>query len=124
MNGDMMYGRCNCCGKKAPLQRTTFRYPIECECHSPEHCILIDHCENCIPIEPQYTKVEFKTSDLKIPVSIAMKILQTALREDNSPGSYYHGWQSNIACAIMDNSGLEHDKANEIAMKFLNLLIS
>jgi hypothetical protein len=68
--------------------------------------------------------VEFKTEDLKNPVAIAMQILTKALKEDRSPGSYYYGWQSNIACAIMDNSDLSHEKANEIAVKFLELLIA
>ena len=30
---------------------------------------------------------------------------------------------SNIACSIMDNSNIRHDQVNEIAKKFLNLLI-
>ena len=70
------------------------------------------------------SEVEIKTEDLKNPVAIAMKILTEALKEDKSPGSYYHGWQSNIACEIMDNSDLDHDKANEIVIKFLERLIS
>ena len=69
------------------------------------------------------SEVEIKTEDLKNPVAIAMKILTKALREDKSLGSYYYSWQSNIACEIMDNSDLSHDKANEIAIKFLERLI-
>jgi hypothetical protein len=45
------------------------------------------------------------------------------LRADKSEGSWYYSWQSNIACVIMDNSDIEHDKANEIAIKFLDMLI-
>lgn len=52
-----------------------------------------------------------------------MEIIIEELKEDQSPGSMYYGWQSNIACCIMDNSDIEHEKANEIAIKFLNLLI-
>jgi hypothetical protein len=76
-----------------------------------------------VPKEPKETKVTFKTEDLKNPVSIAMKILIKALSEDKTPGSYYYGWQSNIACTIMDNSDIGHEKANEIAVKFLERLI-
>lgn len=54
----------------------------------------------------------------------AMEVITKELKEDQSPGSMYYGWQSNIACCIMDNSDIEHDKANEIAIKFLNLLIN
>ena len=54
--------------------------------------------------------------------SKAMDIIVNEFKEDQSPGSMYYGWQSNIACCIMDNSDIEHGKANEIAIKFLNLL--
>jgi hypothetical protein len=52
-----------------------------------------------------------------------MRIIKEELKSDKSEGSWYYSWQSNIACAIMDNSGIEHDKANEIAIKFLDVLI-
>lgn len=55
--------------------------------------------------------------------SKAMKVIIEELKEDQSPGSTYYSWQSNIACCIMDNSDIKHDKANEIAIKFLDLLI-
>jgi len=58
-----------------------------------------------------------------ITVAQSMHTLKKALEEDKSGGSYYYGWQSNIACTIMDNSDLDHDKANEIAIKFLDKLI-
>jgi len=56
-------------------------------------------------------------------LSDAINLLCEALKEDKSDGSYYHSWQSNLACVIMDNSDLGHDKANEIAKKFLDYLI-
>jgi hypothetical protein len=121
--GEIEFGKCEICQKEVPLKRTYFRYPIKCECHGSNHFILIRHCEDCIPKEPEYTKVELKTDDLKNPVSIAMKILTDALKEDKSEGSYYHSWQSNIACTIMDNSNLDHEQVNNIAKKFLDLLI-
>jgi hypothetical protein len=56
-------------------------------------------------------------------LSEAMNVLCEALKEYNGGGSYYYSWQSNLACVIMDNSDLKHDKANEIAKKFLDYLI-
>ena len=54
---------------------------------------------------------------------LAMRVITKELRKDKSDRSTYYGWQSSIACMIMDNSQIEHDKANEIAIKFLELLI-
>jgi hypothetical protein len=66
MCGEIMYGKCEICGKEAPLQRTTFRYEnIKCECHSPCHFIAIEHCKDCTPNEPNETKIILKTEDLK-----------------------------------------------------------
>lgn len=56
--------------------------------------------------------------------STAMKIIREELKKDKTLGSWYYTWQSNIACVIMDNSDIEHNKANEIAIKFLDMLIS
>lgn len=84
MSGDMMFGKCRCCGKEKPLAKTVFRYPIKCECHSPTHFISIEHCKDCIPKEPTYTKVEFKTEDLKNPVAMAMKVVKTEISKDKS----------------------------------------
>ena len=123
MNGEIMHGICEICGADADLKRTTFYYPIKCECHSPQHFISIEHCKDCKPQEPQYTKVEYKTEDLKNPIPLAMEIIRKELAADKSEGSWYYSWQSNIACTVMDNSDIEHDKANEIAIKFLEMLI-
>ena len=57
MSGDVMFGRCECCGKEKPLQRTYFRYPINCQCHNNQHFELIDHCADCMPQKPKETKV-------------------------------------------------------------------
>ena len=56
-------------------------------------------------------------------VAMAMNILGKALVEDLTPGSYYWGWLSNLACTIMDNSNITYYKSNEIAVKFLDKLI-
>jgi hypothetical protein len=119
------HGRCDVCGKNENLTRTYFHYPIKCECHSPNHFELRHHGKDCTPKEPIYTKVEFKTEDLKNPVSIAMPILIDELKKDKSPGSYYYAWQSNIACAIMDTMpdvDNIHELANIAAKRFLDIL--
>lgn len=115
--------KCGICGKEAILSRKYYYYPIKCECHSPCHFELVCHCSTCTPVEPKETRVLFKTEDLRNPVPMAMGIIKDALREDKSPGSWYYSWQSNIACDIMDNSDLNHDKANDIAVKFLERLL-
>ena len=71
-------------------------------------------------------KVAIKALEVKEPpnsVAYAMGILTDALKGDKSNVSFYYSWQSSIACTIMDNSNIEHDKANLIAIKFLELLI-
>lgn len=63
--GECEWGICDVCGKYSPLERTYFGYDIKCECHSPNHFELVHHCSNCVPVEPEYTKVTMKTSSLK-----------------------------------------------------------
>jgi hypothetical protein len=65
MCGEVEYGKCDICGKEAVLQRTYFRYDIKCECHSPYHFELVMHCKDCIPKEPEETKIILKTKALK-----------------------------------------------------------
>lgn len=60
MNGEMMYGMCDVCGKESYLRRTYFYYGIKCECHSPEHFEIVEHCEDCIPYKPSVTNVCIK----------------------------------------------------------------
>lgn len=126
MVGDKLVGACQCCGKEAELTRMYFKYPIKCECHSPTHFEFVDHCSNCVPREPEYTKILVRTDDLKkTELEWAMVILKNALSEDRDPGSYYHSWQSNIACDIMDGvSNISHEKANKIAKNFLDKLLN
>ena len=123
MVGEQEHGKCDVCGVIGPLTRTYFRYDVKCECHNNSHFELIRHHKDCTPKEPEYTKVSFKTEDLKNPVGMAMQTLIKELSEDKTEGSYYHSWQSNIACTIMDNSDVGPEKANEIAVKFLEMLI-
>jgi hypothetical protein len=123
MSGEVEFGTCEICGKETTLQRTYFRYNIKCECHSSNHFDLVRHCKDCVPVKPRETKVLFRTEILDNPIPLAMNIVRNELRADKSPGSWYYSWQSNIACAIMDNSEIGHDEANEIAKKFLDNLI-
>jgi hypothetical protein len=123
MCGSMEYGKCEVCGKEGTLVRTYFEYPIKCECHWPQHFVLVRHHRDCIPKEPSYTLVSLKTETLKNPLALAVNVLINEMVKDKTEGSYYYAWQSNIACIIMDNSDIDHDKANEIAKKFLDSLI-
>ena len=62
----------------------------------------------------------------KPKIANAVMVLQKNLAKDKSEGSYYHAWQSNIACAIMDtmpNVENIHELANESAKRFLENLI-
>lgn len=52
------YGKCEICGKEAPLNRTYFRYNgLKCDCHSPEHFDMVRHCINCVPKQARTTHV-------------------------------------------------------------------
>jgi hypothetical protein len=54
----------------------------------------------------------------------AIDVLRKEFLKDQSEGSYYHTWVSNIACCIM-NHQMENDhvKANNAARAFMRLLI-
>lgn len=69
-------------------------------------------------------------------LSIAISTLKKELAKDKTEGSYYHGWQSNIAMAFYDEFkrsersmdvhcvGLDlHKIANRAAKNFLDTLI-
>ena len=60
--GDVEIGICKVCGEKKKLERTYFNYPVDCECHSPNHFETIRHCENCKPKEPEETLVLYNTA--------------------------------------------------------------
>lgn len=59
------FGKCDVCGERGPINRTYYRYDMKCECHSPNHFEIVYHCKDCIPKEPTYTQIHFKTIDLK-----------------------------------------------------------
>lgn len=60
-------------------------------------------------------------------VSTAIDILRIEFQKDQSNGSYYDSWVSNIACCIMDqysDKEKDHIKANNAAKAFIKLLSS
>ena len=51
--GEIEFGKCEICGKEAPLERTYFYYPIHCECcgskdknGQKQHFEMVVHCED------------------------------------------------------------------------------
>ncbi len=64
MSGDIESGTCELCNKESVvLNRTYYHYDIKCKCHSPNHFILVRHCDTCVPKEPE--TLILNTSDLK-----------------------------------------------------------
>lgn len=114
-----------CVKKRINLTRTYFHYDnVKCSCHSPNHFIVIDHCDTCVPVEPAETKIHIKTKDLDSPIDK----LSISLRDDEG---YYISWKSNIAMAFYDvfinKSNISnqeiHKLSNQAADNFLQLLI-
>lgn len=62
--GDVEFGKCECCGKETSLMRTYFHYDIKCECCSPTHFEFVKHCSDCVPQEPEFTKIKVRTANL------------------------------------------------------------
>lgn len=123
--GEIEVGTCECCGREnVRLERTYFQYPIKCECHAPNHFIMVRHCEYCEPEEPQETRVILKTEDLKNPFSFAFKIMQEEMRKTRDiKGEIYDVWESNLAMMIYDAvPKMDAERANEIASKWLDRL--
>lgn len=59
-------GNCEVCKKEeVNLWRTYFKFPhVKCECHSPYHFEIVEHCETCEPKPPRTTKIEVTTENL------------------------------------------------------------
>lgn len=45
---DMNYGKCDSCGKEAALTRIYEHFSFPCECHSPEHFMFHELCDDCV----------------------------------------------------------------------------
>lgn len=65
MSGGVMYGKCDICGKEANLTRKYYKYGIKCECHSPEHFEIVEHCSECTPVAPDRTAITIKPIESK-----------------------------------------------------------
>lgn len=65
-NAAQEFGCCEVCSKPNNLIRTTFHYDIKCECHSPNHFVVVRHCKDCKPKEPREIKVTLKASLYKV----------------------------------------------------------
>ena len=70
MCGDIEIGTCEICFKEAQLQRTYFKYPIKCECHSPNHFEIVRHCKNCISVAPIETRVLMTTETINNSITM------------------------------------------------------
>jgi len=133
---EVMYGKCDCCGKSARLKRTYFYYDVQCDCRickEDKHFELVNHCKDCNPTAPSTIQVTFdnvtpvlEDDEVKTPLHKSIDMLRKHLKED---ADYYMGWQSNIAMAFIDNNTLNikyeelHKLANKAAKSFLDLLI-
>ena len=57
--GSIEFGKCDICGKEAPLERTYFHYDIHCQCCGCKeddrnmHFELVCHCKDCVPDIPK-----------------------------------------------------------------------
>lgn len=67
MCGEMMIGTCDVCGKEhVELRRKYYYYGIKCQCHSPEHFEIVEHCKDCEPIPPSKTVISIQPSNERI----------------------------------------------------------
>jgi len=58
MCGDAEFGRCDCCGKDAVLNRKYFHYDIKCNCcGGNKHFELVRYCEKCTPRAPSRVRI-------------------------------------------------------------------
>jgi hypothetical protein len=64
MGGDVEWGTCEYCGKEGPVDRTYFRYDIDCNCCNNNHFEIVWHCSKCEPTDPGVKKIEL-SNELK-----------------------------------------------------------
>lgn len=63
-------------------------------------------------------------ADCENEFGIALKIIIKHLSADQDPGSIFFVWQSGLACLLKDNTDLNMEQCNELAIKWLKRLIS
>jgi len=72
--GEINKGRCQCCGKEnVNLTRKYFHYKLpndlKCECCGTSdntHFVIVEHCKDCVPKEPEEVKVVLSTKFLEM----------------------------------------------------------
>ena len=67
---EIEFGKCEICGKEAPLERTYFYYPVHCECcgskdkdGQKQHFVAIRHCKDCSAPIPNVIQPVCKAAD-------------------------------------------------------------
>ena len=50
-------GCCKICMKYKAVNRKYYYYDFKCDCHSPQHFEIVNHCDNCEPKAPDFTRV-------------------------------------------------------------------
>lgn len=102
-------GKCSFCGEIKPVSRQYLNAKntkhIDTNKHTP--FTITFYCNDC-DIEEKMLKEMFND-----------------FRNDKSEGSWYYGWQANIAMAMFDelNGKITKEEANAGAKRFLELLI-
>lgn len=85
--GEIEFGKCEICGKEAPLERTYFYYPIHCECcgskdknGQKQHFEIVVHCKDCPAPMPKEIHPLLKTMHGEEHRANITNILPTKIR--------------------------------------------
>lgn len=85
--GGIEYGKCEICGKEAPLERTYFYYPIHCECcgskdekGQDQHFEMVRHCERCPAPVPKVIHPVLKDAMGQLHTTTITHILPSNIR--------------------------------------------
>jgi len=78
---DVEFGKCDMCGRVAPLQKKDYYFDISCECHDNEHVETIRYCSDCVPLMPVNTTITLydKKSDKNKTIYIDTETLELIL---------------------------------------------
>ena len=64
MGGCSEWGTCEYCKTEGPVDRTYFRYDIDCECCNNKHFEIVWHCIKCEPKDPGIKNIQL-SNELK-----------------------------------------------------------
>ena len=85
--GEIEFGKCEICGKEAPLERTFFYYPIHCDCcgsqdkyGQKQHFEIVVHCKDCPAPMPKEIHPLLKTMHGEEHRANITNILPTKIR--------------------------------------------